>query len=183
MRSVALAALVVMLSPVLVVRQAGATTYQDCQALITGLRADTEAVVITGKNAAKDRAGLLGKLDNASTALERGKLCGAIQKLNDFRNKVNQLIASGNINTDPTVGVTGQDLANDATDAINCIQAQAAASGVVCPTWIEIELGAASRCGCFAAPAISYSVAPLFFSNSTSSVLPFSVATRKAVFC
>jgi hypothetical protein len=132
-RSVALAALALALSPALVVRQASASPVQDCQGLIVALRADTEAVIIVGKNAEKNRAGLLNKLDGALTALERGKLCDAIGKLTDFRNKVNQLIASGSINTDPAVGVTGEDLVNQATDAINCINAQAAQSGVVCP--------------------------------------------------
>jgi hypothetical protein len=121
------------LTPALFVPQAIANTVQDCQALISMLRADTQSVVIVGKNAEKNRAGLLGKLDDATTSLERGKPCDAIGKLTDFRNKVNQLIASGSINTDPAVGVTGQDLANQATDAINCINAQAAQSGITCP--------------------------------------------------
>jgi hypothetical protein len=135
-RSVALAALALALTPALVVRQTSASVVQpvqDCQALITALVADTQAVIIVGKNAEKNRAGLLGKLEDATTSLERGKLCDAIGKLTDFRNKINQLIASGSINTDPAVGVTGQDLANQATDAINCITAQAAQSGITCP--------------------------------------------------
>ena len=132
-RSIALAALALALTPALVVRQGRASTVQDCGALIASLRADTAAVVIVGKNADKNRVGLLGKLDNASTSLQRGKLCDAIRKLTDFQAKVNQLIASGSINTDPAVGVTGEDLLNGATDAINCIQAQATAGGVVCP--------------------------------------------------
>ena len=130
-RSVALAALVLALLPAFVVQSA--STNQDCQALIAPLVVDTQAVLIVGKNAEKNRAGLLAKLDGASASLDSGKLCTAIQKLNDFRSKVNQLIASGSINTDPTVGVTGQDLVDGATDAITCVQAQAAASGVVCP--------------------------------------------------
>ncbi|HKY43819.1 MAG TPA: hypothetical protein VJM50_12070 [Pyrinomonadaceae bacterium] len=130
-RSVAFALLGVGLSIAFAVRPAGAS--QDCQSLITALRADTEVVVLTGRQADKNRAGLLGKLDNASADLSKGKLCGAIQKLTDFRNKVNQLIASGSINTDPTVGVTGQDLVNDANEAIACIEAQVAQSGTTCP--------------------------------------------------
>ena len=78
-RSVALATLAVALTPALVVRQASASTVQDCQALIAVLRADTVAVVVVGKNADKNRVGLLGKLDAASTSLERGKLCDEIQ--------------------------------------------------------------------------------------------------------
>ena len=132
-RSIALAALALALAPAFVVRQASASTVQDCQALIAALRADTQTVIIVGKNAEKNRAGLLGKLDDASVAINSGKLCSAIRKLNDFRVKVNQLIASGSINTDPAVGVTGQDLVNQATEAINCVQLHAEQSGTVCP--------------------------------------------------
>ena len=130
-RSVTFAMLGFMLSIAFAVRPASAI--QDCGALITALRADTETVVLTGRQADKNRAGLLGKLDNASSDLSKGKLCGAIQKLTDFRNKVNQLIASGSINNDPNVGVTGQDLVDDANEAIACIQAQVAQSGTTCP--------------------------------------------------
>ena len=132
-RSVALAVLALAFSPAFVVQQANASMVQDCQTLIAALRADTEAVVLTGKNADKNRAGLLGKLDAASADLAKGKLCGAISKLSDFRDKVNQLIASGSINNDPAVGVTGQDLVNDATAAIACIEGLVAQSGTTCP--------------------------------------------------
>jgi hypothetical protein len=130
-RTFAFAVLGTALSIAFAVRQAGAS--QDCQALIDALRADTEVVALTGRNADKNRASLLGKLDNATTALSKGKLCTAIQKLTDFRDKVNQLIASGSINNDPALGVTGQDLVNDANEAIACIQAQVAQSGTTCP--------------------------------------------------
>ena len=119
------------LSIAFAVRPAGAI--QSCQSLIDALRADTETVVLTGRQAEKNRASLLGKLDNATRDLSRGKLCGAIQKLTDFRDKVNQLIASGSINNDPAVGVTGQDLVNGANEAIACIQAQVSQSGTTCP--------------------------------------------------
>ena len=131
-RSIAFA-LVMLLSPAFIAVQVNASLMQDCQTLITSLRTATESAVITGKNAEKDRAGLLNKLDGASTALAAGKLCTAIQKLTDFRNKVNQLIASGEINSDPTVGVTGQNLVDDANEAIACIQALATQSGITCP--------------------------------------------------
>ena len=130
-RSVTFAVLGFALSIAFAVRPAGAV--QSCQALIDALRGETEAVLLTGRQADKNRAGLLGKLDNATNDLSRGKLCGAIQKLTDFRNKVNQLIASGSINTDPSVGVTGQDLVDGANEAIACIQSQAATSGITCP--------------------------------------------------
>ena len=131
-RSIAFA-LVFVLSPAFIAVQVNASLMQDCQTSIAALRTDTETVVITGKNAEKNRAGLLSKLDSASTALAGGKLCGAIQKLTDFRDKVNQLIASGSINSDPTVGTTGQDLVDDANEAIACVQAAVAASGITCP--------------------------------------------------
>ena len=130
-RSVAFAVLGFALAIAFAVRPASAV--QDCQALIADLRTDTQNVVLTGRQAEKNRTGLLGKLDNATSDLSRGKLCGAIQKLTDFRNKVNQLIASGSINTDPNVGVTGQDLVDGANEAIACIEAQVAQSGTTCP--------------------------------------------------
>jgi hypothetical protein len=133
-RSATFAALALALSPAFVVRQASASTISECQALIAALRSDTEAVVITGKNSEKNRTGLLGKLDNASVALDRVKLCDARAKLNDFRNKVNQLIVSGSINTDSTAGVTGQDLVNGANEAIACVDSLIAQSGIICPT-------------------------------------------------
>ena len=128
-RSIALATLVL----AFIAAQVSASAMQDCAGLIAALQADTTTVVITGKNAEKDRAGLLNKLDSASGALAQGKFCTAIQKLTDFRNKVNQLIVDGQINSDPTAGVTGQDLVDDANAAIACIQGLAAQSGIECP--------------------------------------------------
>ena len=130
-RSVAFAGLALAISLSFVVRQASASP--ECQASIAELRTATETVVIIGKNAEKNRAGLLAKLDDASAALAVGKLCTALQKLRDFRNKVNQLIVSGSINTDPTAGTTGQDLVNGADEAIACIEALVAESGTTCP--------------------------------------------------
>jgi hypothetical protein len=82
----------------------------------------------------KNRAGLLDKLDNASRELDRVKLCDTIGKLTDFRYKVNQLIASGSINTDPTAGTTGQDLVDGANEAIACVQSLVTQSRITCPT-------------------------------------------------
>lgn len=130
-RNIAFSVLAATLSLAFVVRQASASS--ECQPLIAQLRTATEGVVITGKNAEKNREGLLGKLDNAARELERGKLCDGIRKLTDFRNRVNQLIASGSINSDPTAGTTGQDLVEGADEAIACIQAQVAESGTTCP--------------------------------------------------
>ena len=55
------------------------------------------------------------------------------EKLTDVRDKVNQLIAAGKINNDPTVGTTGKNLVDDANEAIACVQAAVAQSGITCP--------------------------------------------------
>ena len=132
-RSVAFAVLALAISSALMSPAASASTISECQALIASLRADTETVVITGKNADKNRAGLLGKLDAASLDLDRGKFCGSLRKLTDYRDKVNQLIASGSINQDPAAGVTGQDLIDGVNESIACVESLIAQSGVVCP--------------------------------------------------
>lgn len=117
---------------------ANATTVSECQTLIANLKAETQAVAITGKSADKDRAGLIGKVDNATFSLDQAKFCDSIQKLNDFKVKVNQLIAAGKINQNPTDAagnplVTGTQLLADADAAINCInQLQVQSTGVGC---------------------------------------------------
>ena len=133
LRSGAFAVLALAISTAFVAPLASASTISECQALIAALRTETEGVAISGKNAEKNRTGLVGKLDNSSVALDRVKLCDSIRKLNDFRNKVNQLIASGSINNDPTAGTTGQDLVDGATEAITCVQSLVAQSGITCP--------------------------------------------------
>jgi hypothetical protein len=120
------AALVCALALTLSLNVVRAETVSECQQMIANLKAETQSVVITGKFAEKDRAGLVGKLTNASFALDQGKFCDAIQKLNDFKLKVNQLIAAGNINQNPTDAngaavPTGTQLLADADAAINCI--------------------------------------------------------------
>jgi hypothetical protein len=131
-RSITLTVLALALSVAMTGPAASAGQSSECLGLIAALRTETEGVVIVGKNAAKNRTGLLGKLDGAARDLDRGKLCGAIGKLLDFNQKVSQLNASGSINADPTVGTTGLDLIADANAAIVCIQAQAAAGGITC---------------------------------------------------
>ncbi|MDQ3804279.1 MAG: hypothetical protein M3416_10660 [Acidobacteriota bacterium] len=124
----ALAAAAVMFAAVV----AHATTVSECQAIIAGLKTKTQAVVITGKSAEKDRTGLVQKLDNAALELDRAKFCDAIQKLNDFKVKVNQLAAAGRINQDPAAGPTGQELLADAAAAIACINDLVTQSGTTC---------------------------------------------------
>lgn len=117
---------------------AAAETVSDCQTLIANLRTDTQAVQITGKSAEKDRTGLTGKLDNASFALNQAKFCDAIQKLNDYKSKINQLVASGQINQNSTDAngntlVTAQQLLSEADAAITCINnLKIQSSGVGC---------------------------------------------------
>src|ERR1700750_2521397 len=104
-----------------------ATTVTEVQAMIASLKTKTEGVVITGKSADKDRAGLLGKLNEASLKVDQAKFCDAIAKLNDFKVKINALIAAGKINQDPALGTTGQELLNDADAtiaALNELQVQ-----------------------------------------------------------
>ena len=97
---------------------AQATTITEVQAMLASLKTKTETVVLTGKAAeTKDRPGLLEKINEAVLKVDQAKFCDAVQKLNDFKVRVNALIAAGKINQDPTVGTTGQDLLNDA-DAI-----------------------------------------------------------------
>jgi hypothetical protein len=100
---------------------AHATTVSECQAIVAGLKAKTATVAIAGKSAEKDRAGLTVKLDEASLKLDQTKFCDSIQKLNDFKVRVNQLSAAGRINQDPAAGTTGQELLADADAAIACV--------------------------------------------------------------
>lgn len=138
MKKSAFAAILFALAVTLSAVVANANTISECQTLIANLKAETLSVQITGKSADKDRAGLVGKLDNASFALDQAKFCDSIQKLNDFKQKVNQLIAAGRINQNPTDAagnpqVTGTQLLADADAAINCINGlQVQSTGVGC---------------------------------------------------
>lgn len=110
-----------------------ATTVTEVQAMITALRTKTETVIITGKSGDKDRAGLLGKLDEASLKVDQAKFCDAVVKVNDFKVKVNALIAAGRINQDPALGTTGQELLNDADAIIKALnELQVQGTGAPC---------------------------------------------------
>ena len=111
-----------------------ATTVTEVQAMLTSLKAKTTNVIITGKSAeTKDRPGLLGKLNEASLKVDQAKFCDAIAKLNDFKARVNQLIAAGKINQDPAAGTTGQELLNDADATIAAInELQVQSTGAPC---------------------------------------------------
>jgi hypothetical protein len=112
---------------------AHATTVTEVQAMLTSLRTKTETVIIAGKQADKDRATLLGKLNEASLKVDQAKFCDAVAKLNDFKVKVNQLIAAGKINQDPAAGTTGQELLNDADATIAALnELQTQSTGAAC---------------------------------------------------
>ena len=104
-----------------------ATTVTEVQAMITSLNSRTTSVAITGKSAEKDRTGLVEKLSEATLKVDQAKFCDAVAKLNDFKTRINHLIAAGKINQDPAAGTTGQELLNDADatiKALNDLQVQ-----------------------------------------------------------
>src|SRR5215203_2496347 len=93
-----------------------ALTADDCQLKIANLRTATADATFLGKNAEKDEAGLIGKLDSASAKLGEGKNADAIQSLNDFRDKVIMLNEQGKIDPDDAAALIA-----GADDAIACI--------------------------------------------------------------
>lgn len=117
MKKTAFAAIFFALAMFVAAPLAQATTITEVQAMLTSLTAKTTSVIITGKQAEKDRTGLLDKLNEATLKVDQAKFCDAVAKLNDFKARVNALIAAGRINQDPAAGTTGQELLTDA-DAI-----------------------------------------------------------------
>ena len=101
-----------------------------CQQRITDLIATAETVQITGKKAAKDLTGLTATLEAASETLAAGKPCDSIKKLEDFKIKVDQLIAAERF----TAGAvpSGEQLIAGADAAIACIRNEAMAAGGSC---------------------------------------------------
>ncbi|MFL6741968.1 MAG: FIMAH domain-containing protein [Sphingomicrobium sp.] len=93
-----------------------AQTRSDCEAQLASLRSASGAVAISGRNAEKDRAGLVGKLTDASTELAKGKNADAAKKLADFKVKVGQLAEAGRISNADAASLTQQ-----ADSAIVCI--------------------------------------------------------------
>jgi hypothetical protein len=112
---------IVALSVLTVVVPARAQTASECQPQITALRQTTVSATFTGQNPAKDQAGLIGKLDSATTKVEQGKIADAVQALTQFRDKVVTLQAQGKIDSgDAAVLIAGAD------DAIACLEPPAA---------------------------------------------------------
>lgn len=112
---------------------AQATTVTEVQAMIASLKAKVTNVTFTGKSGEKDRTGLLDKLNEASLKVDQAKFCDAVAKLNDFKTKVNALIAGGKINQDPALGTTGQELLTDVDAIIAAInELQVQSTGAAC---------------------------------------------------
>lgn len=64
------------------------TSVADCKADIASVEQAVGEVTFLGRQADKDRAGLLGKLQDAQVKLDDGKFADAIGKLTDFRETV-----------------------------------------------------------------------------------------------
>ena len=109
------------LSLLTLVAPARAQTAAECQPRISVLREATVSATFTGQNAAKDQAGLIAKLDSATSKLEQGKISDAVQALTQFRDKVVTLQAQGKIDAgDANTLIAGAD------DAIACLEPPAA---------------------------------------------------------
>lgn len=133
MKKISFAAIFCALALFVAAPLANATTVTEVQAMIANLNAKTTNIIITGKQADKDRAGLLEKVNEASLKVDQAKFCDAIAKLNDFKARVNQLIAAGKINQDPALGTTGQELLTDADATIAALnELQVQSTGAAC---------------------------------------------------
>ena|SRR5918995_3013850 len=83
----------------------------------------TTATAQTFKNE-KDRTGLLGKLDSASTKLTQGKTQRALVNLTSFRDKVSTLAAQGKLGRAKADALIAG--ANEAMACVTDLQTQAA---------------------------------------------------------
>ena len=95
---------------------ASASTVAECQAIIDTLAGQTQAAPFTGRRAAADRDGLLGKLADAGEKLGQAKPADAITKLTQYRDKVVTLSGEGKL--DPAAAAT---LAAGADETIVCL--------------------------------------------------------------
>lgn len=130
MKKVSFAAIFCAIAMFVAAPLAQATTVSEVQAMITQLKGKVQIIQINGKFAeTKDRPGLLGQLDSVALTLDQGKFCNSVKKVQDFQEKVRQLIADGTkINQDPTLGPTGSELLADADAIIKALNELAAQS-------------------------------------------------------
>lgn len=134
MKKISFAAIVCAIALFVAAPLAHATTVTEVQAMLASLKTKTEGVVLTGKSGeTKDRPGLLEKVNESVLKVDQAKFCDAIAKLNDFKVRVNALIAAGKINQDPALGTTGQELLNDADATIAALnELQVQSTGAPC---------------------------------------------------
>jgi len=96
---------------------AHAQTVDECQADIAALKVETQNATFIGQNAAKDQAGLIGKLESASAKVSQGKFADALANLQSFRAKVVALDQQGKIaHEDALTLIAGAD------ETIACVQ-------------------------------------------------------------
>jgi hypothetical protein len=137
MKKLSFAAVLFAVAMLIAAPVAQATTVSEVQSMITQLKGKVQIIAISGKQAeTKDRPGLLGQLDGVALTLDQGKFCNSITKVRDFQKKVNDMIAAGKLNQDPSLGTTGQELLNDADAiiaALNELQTQSA--GTACSSY------------------------------------------------
>src|SRR5215218_9948350 len=96
---------------------AHAQNVDECQADIAALKVETQNATFIGQNAAKDQAGLIGKLDSASAKVSQGKFADALANLQSFRTKVAALEGQGKISSaDAAALIAGAD------ETIACVQ-------------------------------------------------------------
>jgi hypothetical protein len=99
------------------VETASAQTTEDCQALLTQLRADTVAAETSFTNG-ESFTSAVAKLDAASAKLAEGKNADAVQKLVDFQTQLTALSTAAKPKLDPA---TAQALITEAQGVIDCI--------------------------------------------------------------
>jgi hypothetical protein len=101
---------------------AQAEPVEDCQAEIAQVRSlltdRYNPDYVDSFTNAKDRTGLVGKLDSASTKLSRGKTDDALVNLTSFRDKVSDLAAQDKLDD-----ADAEVLNSEINDAITCVEA------------------------------------------------------------
>jgi hypothetical protein len=93
----------------------------ECQAEIAQVRVllsdTTNPDYVDSFTNEKDRTGLIGKLDSASTKLSQGKTQDALANLTSVRDKVNTLVAQGKLDQ-----ADANDLLVEINEAIGCVE-------------------------------------------------------------
>jgi hypothetical protein len=106
---------------------AHAQTVAECQAEIAQVKSlltdPTNANFVDSITNEKDRQGLIGKLDSASTKLEQGKTQDALANLTSVRDKVGTLAAQGKLDQADADVLLAQ--INEAIACVEGLQAQA----------------------------------------------------------